>query len=66
MLSEVYNPNPTILKPLSTSARKEQRALSSLWDLDDVERYSDDNDSDDVEEINQDEVFGTSIVIYWT
>jgi hypothetical protein len=60
---EAYNPNPTILKPTSSSVRREQRALSSLWDIDDSQQDSDDdNDSEEVEEIDQDEVFGAVFV----
>lgn len=60
---EAYNPNPTLLKPSSKSARRELRALSNLWDTEDTERDSAQNvDSDEVEEIDQDEIFGATIL----
>jgi hypothetical protein len=61
---EAYNPNPTLLKPTSKSARREQRAFSNLWDIDGSEKSSDDdNNSDDGEEIDQDEIFGTVSIV---
>lgn len=58
---EAYNPNPTVLKPSSKSARRELQALSTLWDIEDTgEDSSLNDDCDEVEEIDQDEIFGAS------
>lgn len=58
---EAYNPNPTVLRPSTSSSRRELRALTNLWDIDDSERDTDDGeDADELEEIDQDEIFGMS------
>ena len=53
MPAEVYNANPTLYAPSSKPTRKDSKR--SIWFGDDED---DDSDSDQVELIDRDEVFG--------
>ncbi|CAL1703470.1 unnamed protein product [Somion occarium] len=60
MSSEAFNPNPTIFVPTKSKTAAAFLRSNSLW-LDDGERHGDaedyEEDSDEVEEIDQDEIF---------
>jgi hypothetical protein len=58
---EVFNPNPTIFVP--TKSRHTQFAKPhSIWltDPDSIHIREEEEDSDEVEQIDQDEIFGMS------
>ena len=65
MSAEVFNPNPTIFAPLKAKKAAYTYAKpNSIW-LDDGERADEEEEddfdqSDDLEAIDQDEIFGTS------
>jgi len=56
-MNEIYNPNPTILK---TAGKRSNRALSNLWDLDEVQpgEYGLYSDGSEGETIDKNEIFG--------
>ena len=59
---EIYNPNPTIFVPTRLSKASHHAKAHSLWlddDDSDRERAAED-DSDAIEAIDQDEIFGAS------
>lgn len=57
MPGEIFNPNPTVFSPSKSSARKpDSKQGRSLW-ITDTHETSDD-DTDEVELIDQDEIFG--------
>lgn len=61
MSTEIFNPNPTIFVPVKSKSTHPKP--NSLW-LDDVDHTGDDeldDESNEVEEIDQDEIFGTSL-----
>ena len=61
MSTEIFNPNPTIFVPVKSKSTYPKP--NSLW-LDDADNVRDDdldNDSNEVEEIDQDEIFGTPL-----
>ncbi|KAF8626314.1 hypothetical protein AX15_004982 [Amanita polypyramis BW_CC] len=61
MPAEVYNPNPTIFSPAKQHARRSDNTLQSLW-LSQSPESSD--EADDVEFIDQDEIFDLIRSIY--
>ncbi|KXN91211.1 hypothetical protein AN958_02244 [Leucoagaricus sp. SymC.cos] len=61
MPTEVFNPNPVVFSPTKSIGRKSELLAQSLW-ID--EQTSSDNDIDDVELIDQDEVFDLIRSIY--
>lgn len=58
MPGEIYNPNPTVFSPAKQHSRKFDAAFHSLW-LNASPEGAD--DAQEVELIDQDEVFGRSI-----
>lgn len=61
MSTEVFNPNPTVFAPTKSSRTLPSHLKgNSLW-LDDGERTFEEDESNEVEEIDQDEIFGRSI-----
>lgn len=59
MPAEIFNPNPVVFAPTKSLGRKSELLSQSLW-FD--EHTSSDDEADDVELIDQDEVFGTNQV----
>lgn len=60
MSTEIFNPNPTIFVPVKSKSVHPKP--NSLW-LDDIDHACDDeleDESNEVEEIDQDEIFGRS------
>lgn len=55
MPAEVFNPNPVVFSPTKSLARKSELLAQSLW-LD--EPTSSDDEVDELELIDQEEVFG--------
>jgi hypothetical protein len=53
-MPEIFNPNPTVFAPLKSSARKPP-PTTGLWLREDHEPS---DDSDEMELIDQDEIFG--------
>jgi hypothetical protein len=61
MPGEIFNANPTVYAPSKSYSRKSHMASGqSLW-IGDVQDEED--DSDDIEPIDQDEIFGASLRI---
>ncbi len=55
MPAEIFNPNPVVFAPTKSLGRKSELLSQSLW-FD--EHTSSDDEADDVELIDQDEIFG--------
>lgn len=58
MPSEIFNPNPTIFTPSKASTRRRAHLDNSLWPEEENDHDSAIDDSDDVEPIDQEEIFG--------
>lgn len=59
---EVFNPNPTIFVPTKQSRQSHFAKPHSLWlDDFDTEQNEQEEESNEAEQIDQDEIFGTSI-----
>jgi len=58
MPTEIFNPNPTVFSAVKTTGRKSDILAQSLW-VDDV--ANSDDDVNDVDPIDRDEIYGTSI-----
>lgn len=58
MPAEVFNPNPVVFSPTKTLGRKSELIAQSLW-ID--EPTSSDDETEGVEAIDQDEIFGTTL-----
>jgi hypothetical protein len=58
----IYNPNPTIFTSKSSSANADVPLWMDFEDEEDKEEYSD-NDNNVVEPIDQDEIFGASLLL---
>ena len=57
MTAEIFNPNPVIFSASKSSGRKVNTSVHSLW-MDDVNQS--DDETDEVEAIDQDEIFGNT------
>ena len=57
MAGEIFNPNPIVFSTSKTSGRKLDASAHSLW-IDDANKP--DDETDEVEAIDQDEIFGTA------
>ena len=55
MAGEIFNPNPVIFSASKNSGRKADVSVHSLW-IDDETQFED--ETDEVEVIDQDEIFG--------
>jgi hypothetical protein len=55
MPAEVFNPNPIVFSPIKSLGRRSELLAQSLWI---GEPTSSDDEADDLELIDQDEVFG--------
>ena len=55
MAGEIFNPNPVVFSASKNSGRKADVSLHSLW-MDDTSQFED--ETDEVEAIDQDEIFG--------
>ena len=55
MAGEIFNPNPVIFSASKNSGRKADVSVHSLW-IDDENQFED--ETDEVEVIDQDEIFG--------
>ncbi len=60
MPAEMYNPNPTVFSPAKHHGRKLDSNFQSIW-LNASPEGAD--DAEEVEPIDQDEVFGTPLTI---
>lgn len=60
MLSEIFNPNPTVFLSPTSSSRQRQlsAAKKSLWMTDDSSDGEEMDAEGEEEEIDQDEIFG--------
>ena len=56
MAGEIFNPNPVVFSASKNSGRKADVAVHSLW-IDGTNKIED--ETDEVEAIDQDEIFGT-------
>jgi hypothetical protein len=59
MAGEIFNPNPVVFSASKNSGRKVDVAVHSLW-IDDTNQIED--ETDEVETIDQDEIFGIQIL----
>ena len=55
MPGEIFNPNPVVFSASKNSGRKADVSAHSLW-IDDTNQFED--ETDEVEAIDQDEIFG--------
>ena len=55
MAGEIFNPNPVVFSASKNSGRKVDVSVHSLW-IDDANQIED--ETDEVEAIDQDEIFG--------
>lgn len=55
MAGEIFNPNPVVFSASKNSGRKGDVSVHSLW-IDDTNQIGD--ETDEVEAIDQDEIFG--------
>ncbi|TFK72144.1 FAM96B protein [Pluteus cervinus] len=61
MAGEIYNPNPTIFSPAQPAGRKSDFSGESLWIDEKVETH---DDTDEVEPIDAEEIYGLIRTIY--
>lgn len=57
MAGEIFNPNPVVFSTFKISGRKADASVHSLW-IHDTDQS--DDETDEVEAIDQDEVFGST------
>jgi hypothetical protein len=55
MAGEIFNPNPVVFSASKNSGRKVDVSVHSLW-IDDTNQFEE--ETDEVEAIDQDEIFG--------
>ena len=55
MAGEIFNPNPVVFSASKNSGRKADVSVHSLW-INDTNQFED--ETDEVEAIDQDEIFG--------
>jgi hypothetical protein len=55
MAGEIFNPNPVVFSASKSSGRKADVSVHSLW-IDDANKIED--ETDEVEAIDQDEIYG--------
>ena len=58
MPTEIFNPNPTVFSAVKTTGRQSDILAQNLW-IDDA--ANSDDDTNDVDPIDRDEIYGTSI-----
>ena len=61
MPGEIFNPNPVVFSASKNSGRKVDVSVHSLW-IDDTNQL--DDETDEVEAIDQDEIFGNTDLAY--